>query len=425
MRTHDLVGVGLGPFGLSLAALCDGLPDLDAAFFDQRSEFAWHPGLLLEGATLQVPFLADLVTLVDPTSKWSYLAYLRERGRLFRFYLAERFQVPRAEYDDYLRWAAHTLPSCHFGRRVDTLSWDGEAYLVTTTDTATRRRSTCRARAVVLSVGTEPVVPAAFDALLGKRVVHASQYLDARPALLEAGSVTVVGSGQSGAEVLLDLLRAQPETGSSLRWLTRSPAFAPMEYSKLGLEHFTPDYTAYFHALPPARRDELVAAQWQLHKGISAQTIADLYDLLYERSIGERAAAAVLQPAVAVEAASADGDGYLLACRQVQQDRAFEVRTDAVVLATGYAARRPPLLEPLLPLLDLDDSGRYRVDAEHRVAVRDAGPLFVQNAESHTHGVGAPDLGLGAWRGATILGALTGERLIPAQQGAFTTFGAP
>jgi lysine N6-hydroxylase len=424
--THDLLGVGLGPFGLSLAALADGLPELDAVFLDQRPAFSWHPGLLLEGATLQVPFLADLVTLVDPTSRWSYLAYLKAHGRLFRFYLAERFQVPRAEYDDYLRWVAQSLPSCAFGQRVDAVAWDDDAFTVTVTDTATQASRDMRARAVVLGVGTEPVVPAAFAGLLGKHVVHAAQYLDARPALLEVGAVTVVGSGQSGAEVFLDLLRAQPETGSRLRWMSRTPAFAPMEYSKLGLEHFTPDYTAYFHSLPQRSRDALLPAQWQLYKGISATTIADIYDLLYERTVGGRHIDAVLQPAVAVQAARAEGERYLLECRQVQQDRAFTVQTDAVVLATGYAPRRPALLEPLLPLLDLDEQGRYRVNADHRVALHAPGALYVQNAETHTHGVGAPDLGLGAWRAAAILSAVTGRRLVDVpQQPAFTTFAAP
>jgi lysine N6-hydroxylase len=425
MRTHDLVGVGLGPFGLSLAALADGLPELDAVFLDQRPGFAWHPGLMLEGATLQVPFLADLVTLVDPTSPWSYLSYLREQGRLFRFYLAERFQVPRAEYDDYLRWVATSLSTCRFGQRVDALELDGDAYRLTVTDTTSQTTRTVRARAVVLSVGTEPVVPPAFEGLRSKRVVHAAGYLDARPTLLEAGSVTVVGSGQSGAEVFLDLLRAQSETGTSLRWLTRSPAFAPMEYSKLGLEHFTPDHTDYFRGLPDERRDALVSAQWQLHKGISTQTIADVYDLLYERSVGGRRVDAQLHPAVAVEAACEDGENYRLSCRHVEQGRAFGLSTEAVVLATGYAARRPVLLEPLLDVIDLDARGRYQVDAQHRVAVHAEPPLFVQNAEAHTHGVGTPDLGLGAWRAATILRALTSRELVPAQQGAFTTFGAP
>ncbi|MDN6747673.1 MAG: lysine N(6)-hydroxylase/L-ornithine N(5)-oxygenase family protein, partial [Brevibacterium sp.] len=33
---HDLVGIGIGPFGLGLAALSDPLPDVDAVFLDQR-----------------------------------------------------------------------------------------------------------------------------------------------------------------------------------------------------------------------------------------------------------------------------------------------------------------------------------------------------------------------------------------------------
>src|SRR3546814_5283706 len=60
---------------------------------------------------------------------------------------------------------------------------------------------------------------------------------------------------------------------SSDLWLARTPSFAPIEYSKLGLEHFTPDYTRYFHALPEPVRDKLVPAQWQLHKGIDTDKI--------------------------------------------------------------------------------------------------------------------------------------------------------
>lgn len=427
-HVHDLLGVGLGPFGLSLAALADGVEGLDAVFVDQRDAFSWHPGLLLEGATLQVPFLADLVTLVDPTSRWSFLNYLRERGRLFRFYFAERFLVPRREYDAYLRWVAESLPSARFSTRVESLTWDAglSAYRVRCADTATGATTELLAKAVVLGVGTEPVVPEAFRGLEGKNVVHVSDYLDSRPLLHEAGTVTVVGSGQSGAEVFLDLLQSQPETGTKLQWLSRTQAFAPMEYSKLGLEHFTPDYTAYFHSLPEQTRERLVPEQWQLYKGISADTIAAIYDLLYERTVDGRKVAAELRPGVGVTAARAATDGLVLECEHGQQGSGFEVRTDAVVLATGYAASRPAFLDPLLPLLDLDERGRYRVQLDHRVeTVPGLGPLFVQNAEAHTHGVGAPDLGLGAWRAGTILSAITGRDLLPANEGAFTSFGAP
>jgi lysine N6-hydroxylase len=52
------------------------------------------------------------------------------------------------------------------------------------------------------------------------------------------------------------------------------------------------------------------------------------------------------------------------------------------------------------------------------------GSLYVQNAELHTHGVGAPDLGLAAWRSATILNSVTGKEPYPLPtRTAFTTFG--
>jgi lysine N6-hydroxylase len=101
--TLDLAGVGIGPFNLSLAALADGVPGLTVAMFERRKEFRWHPGLLIDGATIQVPFRADLVTLVDPTSPLSFLNHLRAHDRLFPFCFAERFHLPRNEYDDDCR----------------------------------------------------------------------------------------------------------------------------------------------------------------------------------------------------------------------------------------------------------------------------------------------------------------------------------
>src|SRR5699024_4988236 len=74
---HDLLAVGIGPFGLGLAALSEPLADVDAVFLDQRPEFRWHPGMMIEGSTIQVPFLADLVTMADPTSPYSFLNFLK------------------------------------------------------------------------------------------------------------------------------------------------------------------------------------------------------------------------------------------------------------------------------------------------------------------------------------------------------------
>ena len=425
---YDVVGVGIGPFNLALAALAEPLDDVRAVFFDARPGFSWHPGMLIPGATLQVPFLADLVTLVDPTSRWSFLSYLRDRDRLFPFYFAERFHVPRDEYDDYCRWVAQALPSCQFSQQVDAIRWDASTalFVAEVVDVHTAKTRFVRARNAVLGIGTAPVVPAALRPLLGKEVFHSAEYVDRQESLRGPHDITVLGSGQSGAEVLLDLLRAQPAAGWRLRWLTKAPAFAPMEYSKLGLEHFTPDYTRYFRRLSEPVRDALVPAQWQLYKAIDAETIDAIHTELYARTVGGASVPLTMSPNVEVIAAERGPDGITLTCRELLEEREFTIRTDRVVAATGYSARRPRCLEPLDGQIVRDSAGRFQVDASHRVLLNGvAGGLYVQNAELHTHGVGTPDLGLGAYRAATILNALSGRtayRLPP--RTAFTSFGA-
>ncbi|MEU6233199.1 SidA/IucD/PvdA family monooxygenase [Kitasatospora sp. NPDC047058] len=429
---YDLLGVGIGPFNLSLAALAEPVPGLRTLFCDQRPEFRWHPGMLVDGARMQVPFLADLVSLVDPTNRWSFLNYLRDQDRLFPFYFAERFQLPRREYDHYCRWAAERLANCRFGTEVTALHWEGDRYRAELTDTATGRSEQVHARNLALGVGTRPVLPGAFAGLAGHpRAFHSADYLERRAGLDGARDITVVGSGQSGAEVFLDLLRRHAGDGVRLRWLTRTRALAPMEYSKLGLEHFTPDYTRYFHGLPEPVRDTLVEAQWQLHKAASAETLAEIHDHLYERTIGRPIDADPVEitPGTAVtDARPGPCGGLELRCRHTDSGAEHVLRTDAVVLATGYRAARPAALEPLADLIDWDAAGRYRVDLDHRVATRPGltGGLYVQNAELHTHGVGTPDLGLGAHRAAVILNAVTGRTVhrLPTRT-AWTGFAPP
>ncbi|WP_042393969.1 lysine N(6)-hydroxylase/L-ornithine N(5)-oxygenase family protein [Streptacidiphilus carbonis] len=425
---YDLVGVGLGPFNLSLAALADGVADLRTLFLDAKPEFSWHPGLMVEGATMQVPFLADLVSLVDPTSPWTFLAYLREHDRLFPFYFAERSHLSRREYEHYCRWAAARLPNCRFCSPVDAVGWDPGTGLfrIGLPDGAS-----VAARNIVLGIGTEPVVPEAFAELHADGVVHhAEDYLNVRHALADSTDITVVGSGQSGAEVFLDLLRSRGEApGRQLRWLTRTRAIAPMEYSKLGLEHFTPDYTRYFHALPSHTKDALVPDQWQLYKAASAETLADIHAALYDRTLGAAPADVEILPGTEVEAARLGACGGLeLHCRHLQTGITYTRRTGSVILATGHGARRPALLDPLGDLVDRDDQGRLLVDLEHRIGLRPdvTGGIYVQNAELHTHGVGTPDLGLGAHRAATILNAVAARTVhrLPART-AWTTFGVP
>ncbi len=422
---YDVVGVGIGPFNLALAALAEPLREnhsLSVLFLDEKPGFAWHPGMMVDGARLQVPFLADLVSLTDPTSRFSALNWLRETGRLYSFYFAEDLFLERREYEAYCRWVASQLPYCRFGTRVTEVRPVDDEFEVWFTSADGGSRSV-RAKNVVLGIGTEPSIPAAVRHFVadvgqggeggeageaGENVCHSGAYLDHRDRLRALPDVTVVGSGQSGAEIVLDLLR-HGAPGRRLRWLTRSTAFEPMEYSKLGLEHFTPDYTRYFHALGPDTRADLLRVQGRLHKAISAETLAALHAELHARSFTGDTGTTLL-PGVTVTGGRRQGSDLVLDCLHGRQKREFTVRTTGLVLATGYVERTPHFLTGVEP---------GDADLEYRVRPG----LYVQNAEHGTHGVGAPDLGLGAHRAAVILNAVTGRTVyaLP-ERAAYTSF---
>ncbi|WP_281890744.1 lysine N(6)-hydroxylase/L-ornithine N(5)-oxygenase family protein [Paenibacillus sp. YYML68] len=421
--TVDLLGIGIGPFNLGLAALLQRVPEVEAVFLERQRQFAWHPGMMVEGTTLQVPFFADLVTMADPTHPLSFLSYLHQQGRLYHFYFLEKFHITRKEYSHYCEWAAKQLASCRFGIQAESVTYapDRGVFLVETQQLESGERTSWEAKNVVLGVGSTPAVPAPFRSQLGPRVLHSSAYMPNRAECLASRSITVIGSGQSAAEIVLDLIRRQSEHGYRVDWFTRSEGFFPMEYSKLGLEHFSPDYTSYFYNLPAERRDELRRRQGLLYKGISARTIADIYDALYEAGeAGGSASSVRLLACTEVQGVERCGEAgpYRLHCRHLQQETSFVHESDTVILATGYEHAEPACLASLEPYLQRDSLGRLDIEESYAVRLDPSvkGRLFIQNGELHTHGVGAPDLGLGAYRSSVIINQLAGREVYRVQE---------
>ncbi|MBE9125222.1 MULTISPECIES: lysine N(6)-hydroxylase/L-ornithine N(5)-oxygenase family protein [unclassified Coleofasciculus] len=423
---YELIGVGLGPFNLGLAALLEPISGVNALFLEQKPKFEWHRGLLIEGTTIQVPFLADLVTMASPSSRFSFLSYLQAQSRLYHFYFLEHFHIPRREYNHYCQWVAEQLESCRFGERVEAISWqESLGYFEVKTQS-----STYRCRNLVLGVGSVPKVPPCFQGLQGEDIFHSAEFLHQRQPLHNSQSITIIGSGQSAAEVFNELLQEQETYGYRLDWHTRSSGFLPMEYSKLGLEHFSPDYIHYFHALPQEKRDRLLSQQHLLYKGISFSTIAQIYDLLYERSVAGNTPEVRLLPLVEVKEVEVlttpNGKRYRLGYRHLHQDKRFTHETDCIILATGYHHQIPDCIDGIRPLIQWDNQGRYCVNFDYRLALTQDSPnqIFIQNGELHTHGVGAPDLGLGAYRNSVIINTLMGRTIYPVQRrNVFQQFG--
>ncbi|WP_030170833.1 lysine N(6)-hydroxylase/L-ornithine N(5)-oxygenase family protein [Streptomyces sp. NRRL S-813] len=418
--TYDLVGIGLGPFNLGLACLTEPIADLSGVFLESKPDFEWHAGMFLDGAHLQTPFMSDLVTLADPTSPYSFLNYLKEKGRLYSFYIRENFYPLRIEYDDYCRWAAGKLSSVRFGTTVTEVTYEDELYVV-----RTRRGETFRARHLVLGTGTVPFVPPACRDL-GGDLLHTSQYMHRRAELKRKKSITIVGSGQSAAEIYHELLSEIDVHGYRLNWVTRSPRFFPLEYTKLTLEMTSPDYIDYFHALPEETRHRLEKQQMGLFKGINSDLIDSIFDLLYQKNVesGDRPVPTrLLTNSSLTTAAYADGV-YTLGFHQDEQHKDFEIRTEGVVLATGYHYEPPAFLAPVLDRLRFDGHGRFDIARNYSIDVTGRG-VFLQNAGVHAHSITSPDLGMGAYRNSYIIRELLGTEYYPVEKTiAFQEFAA-
>ena len=343
MRTYDFVAHRARARSTSgLACLTEPVDDLDGIFLEARDDFSWHPGMMLADATLQVPFLADLVTMADPDLA-VLVPGLPQADRPALPVLHPRELLPAARRVRPVlpvgccadRRRSASAPAC---RRVE---HDGEAYVITARlRTATPRR-TGRA-ALVLGIGTAAARAAAVRGLGGPDAPHRRLPDRQGARCRRSGSITIVGSGQSAAEIYLDLLEDIDAHGYELTWVTRSPRFFPMEYTKLTLEMTSPEYTAYFQALPLETRDRARCASSAALQG--HQRRPGRHDLRHAlpQAGARRGAHARCSPTPSCPARRGTGERCVRprAAPRPSSDEPFALTTEGLVLATGYAAAR-------------------------------------------------------------------------------------
>jgi lysine N6-hydroxylase len=403
--THDIIAIGCGPSNLSLAALATEVDGLDLAVLEAADAFEWHSGMMFPDTHLQVSPIKDLVSLVSPTNPFSFLNFVVSQGRVYRFLVSSRAGVTRREFEQYYSWAAQGVGSVRFGHQVRSVDWDGGKFRVATS------QGVHFGRVLVVGTGSVPRVPACVKMLLGSRVFHVSEYLNA-PRDTSGRRVLVVGGGQSGAEVVRHLLSAPGELPGELTWLLGRDGVLPLDDSAFTNDWFTPSAVRYFNERTVMERERLLDVQRYASDGVSEELAAQIYRRLYELDYLERPSLDPFRSAVLTGARLAGleerGDGTYIAC--VSGPDAGSERTlcaDIVVLATGFEQKLPPCVSPLLLV---NDDGTPRVRQDYRV---DSGPcpVYIQNGALRSHGVADPNLSLSAWRSAVILNSVTGRQV--------------
>lgn len=251
-EVHDLICVGFGPASLAVAvALHDSidsgkLPGDNSGspkvlFLEKQQQFAWHAGMLLPGAKMQISFIKDMASLRDPTSKFTFLNYLHQNDRLVEFTNLSTFLPARVEYEDYLRWCASSFDDVvRYGSEVisvspkQTSSGPVSTFTVTSRNVITGAVVTHTANNVLFAIGGQPSIPKCLPSN-HPRVIHSSQYAHLVPQILNQRDapyrVAVVGAGQSAAEIFSNIQNLYPNSKTAL--IMRSEFLKPSDDSPL------------------------------------------------------------------------------------------------------------------------------------------------------------------------------------------------
>lgn len=213
--------------------------------------------MLLPDARMQISFMKDLATLRNPRSPITFLSYLHSQNRLVNFINRGSTIPSRKEYADYLAWAAEYVQNhgvnVRFGCEVLSLDDAGDGIIIARVrDIQTAQETTYHTRDLVISPGGSPSIPVALQPVFtsSKRVIHSSTYTSLIPSVLSEISankslrIAVIGSGQSGAEVTLDLrerLSSIPGGSHQIDLILRKGSLKPSDDSPFANEIFDPE----------------------------------------------------------------------------------------------------------------------------------------------------------------------------------------
>ena len=415
---HDLIGIGFGPSNLALAIALQeraeqGGKAFDALFLERQPDYNWHGNTLVAQSELQISFLKDLVTLRNPSSRFSFVNYLKAHGRLVDFINLGTFYPCRMEYNDYLRWVAVQFAGqSRYGEQVlrvePVVEADGRVQRLNVISQNQQGREVSRqTRSVIVSTGGTPKIPPAFAGFKDDpRVFHHARYLSAMATQAcnrgESMRIAVVGAGQSAAEAFIDLSDNYPNVQVDM--ILRAAVLKPADDSPFVNEIFGPDYTDLVFNQPETERERLIREYHNTNYSVvDLDLIERIYAILYRQKVSGIERHAFLCRRM-IESAS-DVDGRVqLQLRDLATGSTEARRYDAVILATGYERRSHR--ELLAPLKDyLDD---FRVDRDYQLLARPEleTPVFIQGFSQHSHGLSDTLLSVLPARSGEIAAAL-------------------
>jgi len=426
-NVYDVLGIGFGPSNLAVAAaIAEETPEPDggltSVFLERKPSYAWHPGMLLEGAQVQLSFLKDLVTLRNPQSRFSFLCYLKSKGRLDKFANLRNFYPTRIEFNDYYCWVAQQLSErVRYGRHVESVSpasTEGgrvDLLRVRARDGAGGAPEEYLCRNLIVATGGVPAFPKGLELPDAEGVFHSHQFLERVKTLYPDPCGTyrfvVVGSGQSAAEIFQYLMNNYPQ--ARVTAALRRFAYKPADDSEFVNEIFFPHMVTFLYGLPETRRRSILREHNDTnYSAVDLDLIKQIYQALYERMIVNDTRVTV-QPFLELRGVRKAPAGVVAEFWSAAHERPEFLEADGIVLATGYVRdKRHPLLKELDPYLVSDGGSGYKVTRDYRLETRPgfAPEVFLQGFCEDTHGLSDTLLSVLPVRSSEILQALLENR---------------
>lgn len=402
----DLIGIGAGPFHLSLAAMLEKLPQIKSMFLDQKQEFRWHPEIIFDDADMQTAFYKDLVTPVDPTSRHSYLNYLVEHGIFYAFMNTGRRVITRKEFELYGKWVASRLENVKFSSPVEEVSFDGKKFTIISNG----QKMTSQHLSV--ATGSVPHTPECAVKHLSQHVFHAKSG-KLQDTDMTGKRIIIVGGGQTGVEIFRNAIHGKWGRPHSVKIISRRQNLQPLDESPFTNDYFTPSYGEEFFPLDPVRKEEIVASQKLASDGNTPSYLELLYkDLYFMKHVNHDPMPVDILPMRNLEDISKNENGtYTL---KVMNNFLFEKETfegDIIILATGLKTKLPDAIQSLLPKMKLDEKGRPVLTRSFQVKWNgpDTNKIYALNVSRHQHGIAEPQTSLMAWRSAMIINDILGS----------------
>ncbi|MBV7672562.1 lysine N(6)-hydroxylase/L-ornithine N(5)-oxygenase family protein [Streptomyces halstedii] len=415
---HDLIGIGFGPSNVAMAiALGEHNADpgtrekISARFFEQQPRFGWHRGMLIDDATMQVSFLKDLVTLRNPASEFSFLCYLKSKGRLIDFINHKNLFPLRVEFHDYFEWAAAQVgDQVSYGHEVVGVApvlHDGAVEYLDVTVRSAQGLAVHRARNLVIGTGLRPRLPEGVER--GDRVWHNSDLLKKVDGLegTSPSRFVVVGAGQSAAENVAYLHRRFPE--AEICAVFTRYGYSPADDSAFANRIFDPEAVDDYFASPEDVKRRLMDYHGNTNYSVvDIDLIDDLYRQVYrEKVLGtERLRFLNVSRLTDVEETP---DKVSATVKSLVTGEETLLDADVVVFATGYSPVDPlGILGGVGDHCLRDGEGRVSVERDYRIATdpRLRCGIYLQGGTEHTHGITSALLSNTAIRVGEILDSL-------------------